>query len=241
MLLLTPALLKAQTVVYPYSLIPGGVRSGEEFEAHRAERNQAYAGVGFLRPAAIAKERVMWDSYVKNGVVYWTRVKIRSGEPVLEDKYGNIVLQRCGNLVSDIPRNPVEFVPPKPQQFDYGRIEFAQEIPPDLETPPMAIAFEPPMPEEPLPPDIRLMPPIPNVIGRHWNWDWLRGNRGTAGGYANDLPPLFGRPVPIRTVSTAAPEPDSFPLAVLCLIAGWRVRSARSRGTGENMKEPGRR
>jgi len=99
--------------VFPYSVIPGGIRSGQEL-AEAAQRDglvaQHYAG--FQLAAAhivrLKKDHQAYVSYRVGEQIFWTKHKVtlRAGETVVTDGK-NVARGRCGNRVSDSPKTPV--------------------------------------------------------------------------------------------------------------------------------------
>lgn len=106
-----------QRLVYPFSIVPGGVRSRAELKAAmQADRLVAahYAGVDVdgLHPVTLARDLAAYVSFQKNGKVYWTSRKVRlaKGERVFQAGTPGLtpgVRERCGNQVSEQPRTPV--------------------------------------------------------------------------------------------------------------------------------------
>ena len=99
--------------VYPYSIVPGGIRSKEELQnAARTDSTVAnhYAALNIeaLKPKTLSQDATAYVSFRKGGKVYWTsrRVTLKAGEQVFQG--GEIAVRgRCGNQVSDQPRQPV--------------------------------------------------------------------------------------------------------------------------------------
>ena len=99
--------------VFPYSVIPGGIRSGQEL-AEAARRDalvaQHYAGfqLGAARVIRLKKDRRAYVSYRLGGQIFWTKHKVtlRAGETLVTDGK-NVARGRCGNRVSDAPNLPV--------------------------------------------------------------------------------------------------------------------------------------
>ncbi len=97
---------------FPFSVIRGGAYSPEEL--NRARRLDSvvrahYASFG--RDPVVQKtpkDLLMYVSYRKSDVVYWTRTKRRipKGELVLSEN-GNMARARCGNRLSFTPQQPV--------------------------------------------------------------------------------------------------------------------------------------
>lgn len=108
-----PAAEPRNKVVYPYSVVPGGVASGAELQARAAKdgvvaehfRNFAFQNARTVRLEA---DREAYVSYRKGNDIYWTRkrVRLRKGELLITDGTTTI-RSRCGNQVCDVPRAPV--------------------------------------------------------------------------------------------------------------------------------------
>jgi hypothetical protein len=100
-------------VIYPYSVIPGGVRSaGELRRAIRSDPivQRAYAGFAVDRCRLVTLRHDRWEyvSYCYGDEIFWTghKVRIRKGEQVITDGKHE-ARARCGNWISEIPRAPV--------------------------------------------------------------------------------------------------------------------------------------
>lgn len=105
--------------IFPYSIVPGGVHSSQDFEAAIASdpvvRNH-YADfdgthVQFIRTS---EDRYEYVSYRRGAKVFWTtkRLFIPKGERLLTDGH-NCIRSRCGNRLSSVrPPGYTEFTPP---------------------------------------------------------------------------------------------------------------------------------
>ncbi len=97
-------------IVYPYSVIPGGVTSADELReasAHDATVAAHYAGFNYQRARVIQvdRPRLVYLSYRRGTQIYWTRkqASLHPGEKLLTD--GRITARtRCGNQVSVLPQ-----------------------------------------------------------------------------------------------------------------------------------------
>ncbi len=97
-------------IVYPYSVVPGGVRSAEELHeaaAHDLVVSQHYSGFDYTRAhvVEIREPRLVYLSYRKHDHIYWTRkqASLRVGEKLITD--GRTTARaRCGNQVSVLPQ-----------------------------------------------------------------------------------------------------------------------------------------
>ncbi len=136
--------------VYPYSVIPGGVRDAEDLQ--RAVQHdrlvwQHYANFEFQHARLVRanEARAVYISYRLRNHIYWTRKKMRlhPGELLLTD--GKITARtRCGNQVSEEPKPEVSEEEPAEDVLDR----------------PVAQAY----PAPPLPLRSSLMPPaLPGV------------------------------------------------------------------------------
>lgn len=147
--------------IYQYSVVPGGVYSGDEVVLAMTDPVVAdhYDG---LVPADVRRETVVSDrfayvSYRKDDKIYWTRNKVRisAGETMLTDGTTEI-RARCGNCVSSEPQLPVSESEPDPRELDHTDAAFFR-----ARGPRFARAIAPPLmgfddpgvvaPEEPAP------------------------------------------------------------------------------------------
>jgi len=99
-----------ERLVYNFSVIPGGVRSGQELERAEARdpvvrRHFADFVVGQFRIVRLPAPENVYVSYRVVNDVFWTKKKIRlaKGEPLATDgvHYARI---HCGNRVSEVPQ-----------------------------------------------------------------------------------------------------------------------------------------
>lgn len=111
-------------LVYPYSVVPGGVITPGEVERAMARDPVVashYAGVN-LRSLRVVRLHEVRDAYVSYRIgdqVYWTSKKLRLkvNEAVLTD--GNITVRaRCGNRIADTPLGPTSAAEPSVESFD---------------------------------------------------------------------------------------------------------------------------
>jgi len=97
-------------VVFPYSVIPGGVTSGDELRdaaAHDLVVAEHYAGFDYSRAHVVEvdRPRLVYLSYRRGGQIHWThkQASLHPGEKLLTD--GKITARtRCGNQVSVLPQ-----------------------------------------------------------------------------------------------------------------------------------------
>jgi hypothetical protein len=98
-------------VVYPYSVVPGGVISPAELREaaeHDATVSEHYTGFNYkqARVITVDQPRLVYLSYRKGDHVYWSRkqASLHKGETLLTD--GHITARtRCGNQVSVLPQS----------------------------------------------------------------------------------------------------------------------------------------
>ena len=111
-------------VVYPYSIVPGGVRNARELQeatAHDPVAAHHYAGFDFskARTIELQESRLVYLSYRLHDKVYWTHKKIalHKGEKLLTD--GKTTARtRCANQVSDQAKNAVSPEEPPAEKFE---------------------------------------------------------------------------------------------------------------------------
>ena len=114
----------AGRVLFPFSIIPGGIGSSLELQnaidndpvvaKHYADFDVANAHVGPLD-----RERSVFISYRIGSEVFWTKRMfiLHKGETVVDD--GNHAARaRCGNRISVTPQAPVSSQEPTPEVFD---------------------------------------------------------------------------------------------------------------------------
>jgi len=114
-----------QRLVYPYSVIPGGVRSAAELRdrtAHDPVVAKHYAGFDFARARVteVEQPQLVYLSYRRGEHIYWTRkqASLHKGEKLITD--GLITARtRCGNQVSTLPHT--ETSPEEPMMAEFDR------------------------------------------------------------------------------------------------------------------------
>ena len=97
-------------LVYPYSIVPGGVSSADELRqaaAHDSVVASHYAGFNYRRAhlVEVKQAQKVYLSYRLHNKVYWTvrQASLHPGEKLLTD--GNLTARaRCGNQVSVLPQ-----------------------------------------------------------------------------------------------------------------------------------------
>lgn len=130
--------------VYPYSIIPGGIRSVEELKiaivrdpvvkAHYRDFNLRKAHM-----VRLTKDRAVHVSYRRGDKIYWTKrkLKIYKGETVITDGE-HMSRTRCANRITDRPTPPHSPDEPPPVDFDRPL------DPPVFPPPPPPLALLPP-------------------------------------------------------------------------------------------------
>lgn len=107
------AALTDNQMVYPWSVVAGGVDSSKAMGKAMAADPVVGAHYAGLQPDSFHPERLTekkqgYVSYRIRDKIYWTRrmVTLAAGEQVLTDGK-TLVRGRCGNLFSETPREPV--------------------------------------------------------------------------------------------------------------------------------------
>ncbi|MFC5478157.1 PEP-CTERM sorting domain-containing protein [Massilia suwonensis] len=120
-------------IVYPYSVVPGGVASQAELvRIVRTDKVVAahYASfdVASARPVTVAAPRAVHVSYRKGDQVYWTakKVMLKAGETLYTDGR-NEMRARCANRISDVARFPVEAQDPDLELLEASFAEGVEE------------------------------------------------------------------------------------------------------------------
>jgi hypothetical protein len=153
--------VKNERMVYPYSVIPGGVRSREELAENFVKDPVVashFADFGISQSKIVRAEETqfMHVSYRMRNKVYWTKktVKIPKGESLITDGR-DTARTRCGNKVSVLPQEPVSDEEPPVETFDIPIIaetpspELDRITESDLEWRPDTITIPPPALREP--------------------------------------------------------------------------------------------
>jgi hypothetical protein len=211
----------SRRTVFPYSVIPGGVRDAGELHAAAATDPvvaEHYSDFRVARAHTLRLDRptLMYVSYRMNNHVYWTRnrMTIPAGETLISDgeSYARV---RCGNRLSPVAALPVSIAEPPSEKLEN----------PD---------FVPPLLANLMPGEEFGSFPLPNA---------LSGPPTRPGGpIASGIPPVGFPPIlppgvtpPVGTVGTivtppppvATPEPGSLTLllsSAFVLAALWIFR-----------------
>lgn len=110
--------------VYPYSVVPGGVRTVRELKwaaDHDPVVRAHYAGFDYdhARVVRLVLAQTVYVSYRIGNKVYWTRhrVKLKKGETVITD--GKMTARtRCANRVEEVPQQAASSSEPPAEKFD---------------------------------------------------------------------------------------------------------------------------
>ncbi len=205
--------------IYPYSVIPGGIRSVEELKnaiSHDPLLKAHYRGFNLDRARLIrlTKDREVHVSYRLGNRIYWTkrRLVLFKNETLISDGK-NTSRTRCGNRISDPPATPISREEPVPEVLDTP-----------LESPSISPLF-PPDNSPVAPPPIILNPDFPPV-GPIF------------------IPPIIvpiltggSAPLPVGPkppTPTPLPEPGTFWLLIATLPAAWLVRKKHSKETTQD-------
>ena len=101
---------RSRRLVYPYSVIPGGINSADELRAaaaHDPVIGAHYSGFDYhrARMVEVKTARAVYVSYRRNGKIFWThkQATLYPGEKLLTDGRTS-ARTRCGNQVSTLPQ-----------------------------------------------------------------------------------------------------------------------------------------
>ena len=224
-------------VVYPYSVIPGGVQTPDdlrEISEHDRVVGSHYAGFDFrnARIVELDQAKLVYLSYRMGDKVFWTakRVSLNKGEKLITD--GKMTARvRCANRISETAQPIVSPVEPPAAKFDepfdggLGQIPFPGDFNGTgpgrgyaglgAAGPPTLIAGTAPLPGGGLPPIFP--PPTPTASCPSVN---IKDELAVGSGKSNPCPHHKPPPPPV-------PEPATI-LLVSSGIAGiyWRHRRA---------------
>ncbi|MBA3975878.1 MAG: hypothetical protein C0504_16860 [Candidatus Solibacter sp.] len=114
----TPAEARTPRLVYPYSVVPGGIEETAEIAgvlSQDAVVEAHYRGfrADLARTMVLGQPRMVYVSYRVKDQIYWTRnkVELKKGEKVITDGKQQI-RARCGNRISDAPMAPMALMDP---------------------------------------------------------------------------------------------------------------------------------
>src|SRR5580692_11152958 len=205
----TPELEQTDRILYPYSVIPGGVRNSAELRnavAHDEVVARHYSDFDLrkVRVARLQQARSVFVSYRIAGQIFWTknRLTLRAGETVVTDGE-HVARTRCGNRISEAPVGPVLNTEPSPEAMeipaDSGLLaapESSLELP--LAAPPATTIVLPPQT-----PASIIVPSIPPLFP-------IGGTPSSPGLPTGPLPPPNGPPT-VTTPPVTPPPAISAP------------------------------
>ena len=138
----SPPLVQPRRVVYPYSVIPGGVQTSEDLRRvsdHDRIVGSHYAGFDFrhARIVELDQPKLVYLSYRMGERIYWTgkRISLHKGEKLITD--GRTTARtRCANQISESPQPAVSPAEPPAAKFEEPFDGTAGQIPfpPDFNT-----------------------------------------------------------------------------------------------------------
>jgi hypothetical protein len=109
--------------VFPYSIVPGGVRNAQELQkAASADpvvaRHYSDFRIAKSRTIQLNRPLSMYVSYRRNNQVFWTKrpMLIPAGEALISDG-DNLARVRCGNRLSPIAAKPVAETDPAEEEL----------------------------------------------------------------------------------------------------------------------------
>jgi hypothetical protein len=122
-------------VVYPYSVIPGGIQTADdlrEVSEHDRLVGSHFAGFDFrnARIVELDQPKLVYLSYRMSGQVFWTakRISLHKGEKLITD--GKMTARtRCANQVSETPQPAVSPAEPPAAKFEEPFLGTAGQIP----------------------------------------------------------------------------------------------------------------
>src|SRR5262249_37809398 len=115
---------ESRRAVFPYSVVPGGVRDAAELSDVAAKDRvvaEHYSDFRIARAHTLRLDRpaLMYVSYRLNNRIYWTRhrMTIRAGETLIYDGE-NSARVRCGNRLSPVAALPVSVAEPPSERLE---------------------------------------------------------------------------------------------------------------------------
>ena len=226
-----PEKFPSAQLVFPYSVIPGGVRSSRELlEAARREpvvaAHYGDFSVAHARVIRLPHDKLAYVSYRLGNRIYWTKTKVtlHQGETVLSDGE-HFARTRCGNRISDVAMGPVS--PQEPPQM----LLSTPFVPAHVNVDPGFLATIPIWPETSAVPVLTAMHDMPLVPGPGPGFPpflptFCCGQKSASSRPSSPSYPLPqpGYPSPL---SVTTPEPGSFllllsSLTLLPLLIHWR-------------------
>jgi len=110
--------------IFPYSIVPGGVRDARELQSAASHdpvvaKHYSDFRIAAARTVRLEKPLEMYVSYRRNNQVYWTRNRmlVPAGETLISDGE-NLARVRCGNRLSAIAAKPVSASEPTKEELN---------------------------------------------------------------------------------------------------------------------------
>lgn len=118
------ASLQPRRPIFPYSIVPGGVRDARELQSAASHdpvvaRHYSDFRIAAARTVRLERPLEMYVSYRRNNQVYWTknRMLIPTGETLISDGE-NLARVRCANRLSAIAAKPVAVTDPTKEELN---------------------------------------------------------------------------------------------------------------------------
>ena len=216
--------------VYPYSVVPGGVKDAKElkwFAEHDPVVAAHYAGFDYEHARLVRLElaRTVYVSYRIGNHIYWTRhrIKLKKGETLLTD--GKMTARtRCANRVQELPKQAAEPAAEPPVEKFEQPVRASQGT--AVQSPP--VPFESALLNRPLMPEVEPGAPITSLYSPF----------GSANYPPNAPPPLPGggtcAPTRKKKGSGAAMADESFSAS-----SNGKKKKVNPCGGTETVPEPG--
>ena len=229
--------------VFPYSVIPGGIRSAQELQRDISTDpvvRAHYAGFDMSKAHMIRLQqaKLVYVSYRIGNEVYWTkhRLKLAKNEAVITDGT-HTARSRCGNRVSDTsvlptsPKEPAVLAMDTAVDAPVDTAALPELVVPGGPNPPAGahplVAAQPPPTGEPFIPLVLMLPP--GGAGGPGG----TGGTGGIGGHKIQGDPKGGNLPgdPPGAPPSAVPEPNTLELLLIALPLLWMIgkRIKRSR------------
>ncbi len=196
-------------VVYPYSVVPGGVVNPDELKRvmeYDPVVSRLFHGFDYRHAqlVKVAEKQAMYVSYRIGDRVYWTRrkVSLHPGETLITD--GTIVARtRCGNRLASVPLDTGSPLEPSPDELE-GTIPLRDPVP----SPPALTTLNSPPAKA---------PPAVTAAAKHKGWWFIP-------------PPIYVPSGSSGGPLAVTPEPGS----ILLISSGLAAVYWRSRKTKRN-------
>jgi hypothetical protein len=212
---------KTDRILYPYSVIPGGVRNPADLRnavAHDEVVARHYSDFDLreVRVARLKEARAVFVSYRVGSRIFWTKNKLNlpAGETVVTDGE-HMARTRCGNRIAEAPVGPVLNNEPSPEAMEIpadGGLLAAPESSPEL---PLAVPPTTAIVAPPQPPGSIFIPIIPPLFP-------IGGTPSSPGIPTGPLPPPYVPPPPPPPIST--PEAPEYLMVMAGCACVWLLR-----------------